>query len=132
MAVDPASPGRTSTASAETTRDLYERHGANVFAFTLSRLGDRHDAAGATQATFLNAFRGLQRGVVPRAELTWLLKIAERVVGNRRRTLSRRSRIEAPIELEVAAERIGRPSYETEVLFRLDDALAALPPQQRR
>ena len=44
MAVDPASPGRASATSVETARDLYERYGANVFAFTLSRLGDRHDA----------------------------------------------------------------------------------------
>ena len=128
MAVDPG----PAAASADATRDLYEQYGRQIFAFTLSRLGNRVEAEDATQNTFLNAHRSLQRGVVPRAELTWLLKIAERVVGNRRRALRRRSRIEAPVELELAATRIARPASAAEELFRLDDALAALSPQQRR
>ena len=63
----------------DTTAQLYERHSSRIFGFCLSRLGSREDAEDALQLTFLNAQRGLGRGVVPDHELAWLFKIAQNV-----------------------------------------------------
>lgn len=58
---------------------LYERHGARVLAYCRRRLRSQEEAEDALQTTFLYAFRGLQRGVVPETEIAWLLKIAHNV-----------------------------------------------------
>ena len=56
----------------ETIGDLYERFHAQIFGFCLGRLGSREEAEDATQSTFLNALRGLQRGVRPDFAAAWL------------------------------------------------------------
>src|SRR5919198_1523495 len=116
--------------SADRAARLFEGHGRTVFAFCLTRLGDRRDAEDATQATFLNAFRSLERGVEPRLESAWLLTIANRVVLNRRRAASRRRRVEAPMDHELE-QRVAAHEAETDELMQLRQALAALPDQQR-
>ena len=77
-------------AAAETTRDLYERFSRQIFAYCLVQLRNREEAEDAVQTTFLNAFRGLERGVVPELESAWLYKIAQHVCLTRRRSWSRR------------------------------------------
>src|SRR2546430_16012451 len=72
--------------------DLYERFAPRIFGFCLHRLGSREEAEDAVQTTFLNAFRGLTRGVVPQAESAWLFKIAENVCLSRHRSTFRRRR----------------------------------------
>ena len=54
---------------------LYERHGAWLHRFCLSRLRDREEAEDAVQTTFLYALRCLGRGVVPESEEAWLCAI---------------------------------------------------------
>ena len=58
---------------------LYERHAAQVFRFCLHRLGSRAEAEDAVQRTFLNAYRSIERGIVPEQESAWLFKIAHNV-----------------------------------------------------
>jgi RNA polymerase sigma-70 factor (ECF subfamily) len=70
---------------------LYERHAARISGYCLHQLGSPEEAEDALQTTFLNAFRALQKGIVPESELAWLFKIAENVCLSRRRSSWRRS-----------------------------------------
>jgi len=87
---------------AEATGLLYEQHHQRIFGFCLSQLGSREDAEDAVQTTFINAQRGLRRGVVPEFELAWLFTIARNVCHNVRDSASRRGRVEAVRDLDLA------------------------------
>jgi RNA polymerase sigma-70 factor, ECF subfamily len=120
-------------APGDETARLYRRYGAQLFRFCLRRLGSREEAEDALQSTFLNAFRGLRRGVVPQAESAWLFTIAEKVCLTRGRSVGRRRRIEAPAELRLLADLSPAPEPPaTDELLRLHDALDELPESQRR
>src|SRR3954466_65828 len=74
---------------------LYEEYSGRIFGYCVRRLPSREEAEDAVQHTFMNAFRGLEKGVVPRSESAWLFKIAENVCRERRRSAWRRSRVES-------------------------------------
>jgi RNA polymerase sigma factor (sigma-70 family) len=112
--------------------ELYELYGRQVHSFCLHRLGSHEEAEDAVQTTFLNAFRGLERGVVPQLERAWLFKIAERVCLTRVRSAFRRRRVEAPSDLAAIQDRVPSPEREADQLIPLTRALASMPPQQRR
>jgi RNA polymerase sigma factor (sigma-70 family) len=81
----------------------------------------------------MNAFRGLQRGVVPEVESAWLYKIAHNVCLSRRRAAFRRGRVEFANDLETLQEITPSPSVrETDDLIRLNDVLATMPENQRK
>jgi len=118
---------------ADATRQLYERHSSRIFGFCLSRLGSREEAEDAVQTTFLNAQRGLGRGVVPEYELAWLFKIAQNVCRNRHQSARRRGRIEATHDLDALQDVIASPDRDPAVsLGELTQALGAIPTRQRR
>jgi RNA polymerase sigma factor (sigma-70 family) len=125
-ALRPAAP------EADATRRLYELHARQVYAVCLHRLRDREEAEDATQSTFLNAFRALQRGVQPEFEAAWLCKIAENVCLTRQRSSTRRRRVEAPTDVEILDAVAVQPEVETDELLGLPAALADMPEQQRR
>jgi RNA polymerase sigma factor (sigma-70 family) len=82
---------------------------------------------------FLNAHRCLEEGVEPQSERAWLFKIAEHVVMYRRRTISRRARVEFPIDVSSLADLVVAPGREVPPeLDGLPDALARIPEAQRR
>jgi RNA polymerase sigma factor (sigma-70 family) len=116
------------TAAAER---LYERNSSRVYAYCLQMLRSREDAEDASQTTFMQAFRALQRGVVPVFETAWLLTIARNVCLARHRAGRRRRAVELardPHDLqELAAGREQDGS-----LVGLQEALARLPEMQRR
>ncbi len=114
------------------THGLYERHAARILAYCQHRLGSREEAEDAVQTTFLNAFRALGRGVVPELESAWLFKIAENVCLSRRRSSWRRNRIESPSDFEAIEELVSSPTLERDELFGIQEALVAMPEQQRR
>jgi RNA polymerase sigma factor (sigma-70 family) len=118
----------------ETARatDLYERYASRLYGFCLHRLGSREEAEDAVQTTFLNAFRGLSRGVVPASESAWLFKIAENVCLSRHRAAFRRRRVEVPGDLALVEETVAAPARAGEELIPLEDALAEMPEAQRR
>jgi RNA polymerase sigma-70 factor (ECF subfamily) len=118
----------------ETARatDLYERYASRLYGFCLHRLGNREEAEDAVQTTFLNAFRGLSRGVVPASESAWLFKIAENVCLSRHRASFRRRRVEVPGDLTAVEETVAAPARADEELIPLEDALAEMPEAQRR
>ena len=108
---------------------LFHRYARQIYAFCLYRLGDRQDAEDALQSTFLNAFRALEKGVVPYAEAAWLFKIAQNVCVTGRRTAVRRRRLESPAPL---ADSVASPAHDADRIVDLAGALHGLPPRQRR
>jgi RNA polymerase sigma-70 factor, ECF subfamily len=119
--------------TADATRLLYERHSSRIFGFCLSRLGSREEAEDAVQTTFLNAQRGLGRGVVPDYELAWLFKIAQNVCHNRHQSARRRGRMEATQDLDALQDVLATPERGNSVsLADLTRALSAVPERQRR
>jgi RNA polymerase sigma factor (sigma-70 family) len=119
-------------AAAEATRELYERFSRQIFAYCLVQLRNREEAEDATQTTFLNAFRGLERGVVPELESAWLYKIAQHVCLTRQRAWSRRRLVESPQDFDAVHELVGAPVRDVDDIDGLTDALRELPEQQRR
>jgi len=113
--------------------DLYERYSRQIFGYCLHQLGSREEAEDAVQTTFMNAFRGLQRGIVPELESAWLFKIAHNVCLSRRRSSWRRGKVEAPNNFEVLQEIVpGREDVAADELIRLQDVLEEMPENQRR
>jgi RNA polymerase sigma factor (sigma-70 family) len=123
---------RPAAPEAELTRDLYERYHRQIFAYCLHQLNSREEAEDATQTTFMNAFRGLQRGVVPELESAWLFKIANNVILTRRRSSYRRRRVETPGDLDAIQDLLPSPQRDADELIRLTEALSGMPEQQRK
>src|SRR3954452_20485922 len=117
---------------ADLTRALYEQYASQIFRYCLHQLGSREEAEDAVQSTFLNAFRGIKRGIVPEIESAWLFKIAHNVCLSRRRSTWRRGRVESPTDFEVVEELASAPSRRAEELIGLQDVLEQMPEQQRR
>src|SRR3954449_9268948 len=117
---------------ADLTRALYEQYANQIFRYCLHQLGTREEAEDAVQSTFLNAFRGIRRGVVPELESAWLFKIAHNVCLSRRRSTWRRGRIESPTDFDVVEGMATAPSRRDEELIGLQDVLEQMPEQQRR
>jgi len=117
---------------ADLTRALYEQYGSQIFRYCLHQLGSREEAEDAVQSTFLNAFRGIKRGIVPELESAWLFKIAQNVCLSRRRSTWRRDRIESPTDFELVEELTPAPSRRADELMGLQDVLEQLPENQRR
>src|SRR3954447_5352987 len=73
---------------------LYQAHSGRILGYCVRRLPSREEAEDAVQHTFMNAFRALRQGVVPRSEAAWLFKIAESVCHERQRSAWRRNQLE--------------------------------------
>ena len=118
---------------ADATRSLYERYSRQIANYCLHQLSSREEAEDAVQTTFMNAFRGLKRGVVPEAEQAWLFKIAENVCLSRRRSSWRRGRVESPNDFEVLQEIIpSQHNRRADELMGLAHALEGMSENQRR
>jgi RNA polymerase sigma factor (sigma-70 family) len=123
---------RPDAPSAAAAGDLYERYSAQIYGYCLHQLGSREEAEDAVQTTFMNAFRGLQRGIVPELESAWLFKIAHNVCLSRRRSSWRRGRVESPNNFEVLQEIVPGREQVADELIRLQDVLEEMPENQRR
>jgi RNA polymerase sigma factor (sigma-70 family) len=123
---------RPASRGAVATHDLYERYAKQIHTFCLHQLGNREEAEDATQSTFLNAFRGLERGVEPEFESAWLFKIAHNVCLTRQRSSFRRRRVESPGDLDAIQDLLPSPQRDADELIRLTDALHGMPEQQRK
>ena len=108
---------------ADATRALYEQYANQIFRYCLHQLGSREEAEDAVQTTFLNAFRGIKRGIVPEVDSAWLFKIAHSVCLSRRRSTWRRGRIESPTDFEVVEELAPAPSHRADELIGLQGVL---------
>ena len=121
---------------ADATHDLYRQYGKQIYAYCLHQLRSREEAEDAVQTTFLNAFRGLQRGTTTRFEQAWLYKIAQNVCIARRSSSGRRLKLEAPDDFEILQEVVPSGASggdgDTLELMGLDTALDSMPENQRR
>jgi RNA polymerase sigma-70 factor, ECF subfamily len=111
---------------------LYERYYDRVFGYCLYQLGSREEAEDVTQTTFMWAYRGLRRGVVPRAEASWLFTIAQNACRARHRSRGRKRSREVLSDPVVLADMSPAHSADTDELVGLEDALARMPELQRR
>ena len=108
--------------------ELYRGHRADVYRAALRELGNADDAEDVTQAAFVDAYRAVLRGTRPQSPRAWLLAISENVRRRRFRTAQRRPRedlvedADFPLTADLPHERSRE----------LAEALAALPPEQRR
>jgi RNA polymerase sigma-70 factor (ECF subfamily) len=132
MSAAPSIPESSATLEAAQAGLLYERYSGKILGYCRRRLSSREEAEDAVQHTFLNAYRSLRTGVVPRAEAAWLYKIAENVCHERRRSAWRRSRLEIVSDDGELREAVATPMEEHHELAGLADALAELTPNQRR
>jgi RNA polymerase sigma-70 factor (ECF subfamily) len=111
---------------------LYERYYDRIFGYCLYHLGSRDEAEDAAQTTFLWAFRGLRRGVVPRAEASWLFTIAQNACRARHRARGRKRDREVLSDPQVHQDLTAAPSRQHDELVGLEDALARMPELQRQ
>jgi RNA polymerase sigma-70 factor (ECF subfamily) len=110
---------------------LYERLYDRVYGYCLYQLGSREEAEDAAQVTFVQALRGLRRGVVPRFDAGWVFAIAKNVCIERYQSRGRRRDREVLLDPSVleSASVAGEPHNEE--VARLRDALTHLPEPQR-
>jgi RNA polymerase sigma factor (sigma-70 family) len=126
-------PAAAAASAVAATQRLYERHQRRILAYCMSRLRNIQESEDAVQNTFVYAFKLLERGVVPEAELPWLFTIAHNVCRSRRRALWRRGRLETPTSLDAFEDVIGSPDNGAgHGLTGLSEALASIPETQRR
>ena len=111
-----------------TFEELYRGHRADVYRAALRELGNAHDAEDVTQAAFVDAYRAVLRGTRPQSPRAWLLAISENVRRRRFRTAQRRPHE----DLVEDADFPLTADLPHEQSRALSEALAALPPEQRR
>ena len=127
---DRATPVRPASADAY-AEVLYERLYDRIFGYCLYQLGSREEAEDAAQVTFVQALRGLRRGIVPRVEAAWVFAIAKNVCLERHQVRGRRRSREvlldpADLDLEAVEE-----EWHGEEAAQLRQALEHLPESQR-
>jgi RNA polymerase sigma-70 factor (ECF subfamily) len=110
---------------------LYERLYDRIFGYCLYQLGSREEAEDAAQVTFVQALRGLRRGVVPRVEAAWVFAIAKNVCLERHQVRGKRRAREVlldPADLDLEAVEDDGHGEEA---GHLREALEHLPAAQR-
>ena len=111
--------------------DLYERYFDRVYAFALTRTGDRASAEDVTAETFRRAFENLPRfqwrGVPFSA---WLFRIAANAAGDQARLASRAEELTESHALQ--DESWEARLIEVETRARLFELVGRLPKDQRR
>jgi RNA polymerase sigma-70 factor, ECF subfamily len=130
--VENRAPAREAVSAADDAAVLYERYYDRIFGYCLYHLGSREEAEDVAQTTFMWAYRGLRRGVVPRAEASWLFTIAQNACRARHRTRGRRREREVLSDPVTLADMSPAPTADTDDLMGLEDALARMPELQRR
>jgi RNA polymerase sigma-70 factor (ECF subfamily) len=122
-----------SDAVTNTTHELYQRYGRQIYAYCLHKLRSREEAEDAVQTTFMNAFRSLQRGATTEYEQAWLYKIAHNVCLERSTSSARRLRLETPNDIDLIEDLLpSRRSESALELIGIEDALESMPENQRR
>ena len=117
--------------AAEVAARLYEAYHKRVLRYCLACLHSREEAEDAAQSTFLYAFKALERGITPEAEVAWLLAIARNVCMARHRTRGRRRERET-LQDPVLLQDVSAAPERSEGLDGIEDALASLPETQRQ
>ena len=120
------------SAAPQLAEELFNEYSRRIYAYCLRQLGSPEEAEDALQATYLNACRSLLGGFEPQAAQAWLFKVAQNVCLTRQRSKWRRSRVERAHDLQEMQDFVAAPEKVGDDLLGIEDALAALPDQQRR
>ena len=110
---------------------VYARHADRIFGYCLGLLRNREEAEDAVQTTFLNAYRGLRRGIRPEFEAAWLFKIAQNVCRTRQSNAWRRGRLETVRDLDSLQDAVAAPEHDAGQAAALAEALEQLPERYR-
>lgn len=109
--------------------DAYDRHGREIFGFTLNAVRDRGTAEECVQETFLRAWRARDRFDASRGGVrTWLFAIARNVVKDSYR---RGERIPEPVDKASMPEVAGTAPSDPVERLAMVEALATLSPEHR-
>jgi RNA polymerase sigma-70 factor (ECF subfamily) len=106
---------------------LFDAHSSAVFAFALRRTS-RSEAEDVVSETFLVAWRRLE--ALPDPPLPWLLGVARRVLGNRRRSDGRQSGLRTRLRTDAPAV-VLPPSEDTSEAGVVRAAVDSLPSAER-
>jgi RNA polymerase sigma factor (sigma-70 family) len=106
---------------------LYRRHVKDIYRYALALLDRQADAEDATQTTFMNAYRALERGEHPRDSGKWLRAIALNVCREHYRRAGRRPD-EVPLDEDPGDLVLDPPAPEIGDVIR---GLSCLPFNQR-
>ena len=109
---------------------LYEDYAGRVYRYCLSRLDTPEEAEDALQATYLNAWRSLSRGVEPVSTRPWLFQIAANECSSMLRT--RLNGLSVEVRSPETFDRIPVNVESNDDLLGLSAALEELPERQRR
>ncbi|WP_284248564.1 RNA polymerase sigma factor [Litorihabitans aurantiacus] len=110
--------------------DAYDRHGAELFGFTLNAVRDRGTAEECVQETFLRAWRARDSFDAGRGSLrTWLFAIARNVITDSYR---RGARVPVPVADEAVPEVVAPGPHDPVEQLAMLQALATLTPEHRR
>src|SRR5919197_3456727 len=120
------------SAAPQLAEELFNEYSRRIYAYCLRQLGSPEEAEDALQATYLNACRSLLGGFEPDAAQAWLFKVAQNVCLTRQRSRSRRARVERAQDLQEMQDFVAAPEKAGDDLLGIEEALAALPDQQRR
>jgi RNA polymerase sigma-70 factor (ECF subfamily) len=110
---------------------LYEQLYDRVYGYCLYQLGTREEAEDAAQVTFVQALRGLRRGVVPRFDAGWVFAIAKNVCIERYQSRGRRRNREVLLDPSMLESTSVAGEPHNDEVARLRDALTHLPEPQR-
>ena len=108
---------------------LVDRHQAVAFRVCYRVLGDREDAADATQEAFLRAYRRLDTFLGQSAFKTWFMRLTVNVALNERERRKSHIPLDAAPPL-IATDHVAALSR-IEATAHLHQALQALPPNHR-
>lgn len=89
---------------------LYRRNVRRVYGYALAVLRTPEDAEDVTQATFLNAYRGFERGAHPRPVDDWLIQIAHKLCDQRARQEARKQEVSYEDQAQEAAPEDDGPT----------------------
>src|ERR1051325_4458257 len=102
---------------------LYRKHVGDVYRYASAVLRNPADAEDATQTTFMNAYRAMERGERPEKPQNWLIAIAHNVCRERLRQQARRPQ---QVEFDEAVAAAAAPSDDGPSVADIRAALGGL------
>jgi RNA polymerase sigma-70 factor (ECF subfamily) len=128
--------GRAASGDNDAFGLLFDRHATAVYNFCFRRIGSWSAAEDLTSVVFMQAWRR-RKEIKPQGDdlLPWLLAVANKVVGNARRSRRRHRALMAKLSEERPthdhAEDVAARVDDERAMRRILEALARLPPKEK-
>ncbi|HVD10679.1 MAG TPA: RNA polymerase sigma factor, partial [Gaiellaceae bacterium] len=111
---------------------FFREYAGGIYRYCVRRLGSPEEAEDALQVVYLNAWRAMKRGTIPRTPSAWLLTVAENVCHSKLRARQRRTSFERTCEPGELADLAPARAEAGDGVGELSSALAGLPENQRK